>query len=74
MNGLDSVVNNNLNNKNRFHDAIAYEPKFDSRYSLSENPYMDPQTVLTVSLRGDKKNRETINYDLIAELPTSLLR
>ena len=35
MNKLDHVVTNNIKNKVKFNEAIEYEPKFDSKFSLS---------------------------------------
>ena len=42
MNKLYHVVSNNINNKNQCDDAIEYETKFDSKFSLSSGPNRDP--------------------------------
>ena len=64
MNKLDHVVTNNIKNKYQCNDAIEYEPKYDNKSSLSSGT-KDPLTVVTVSLRGGKKHRETIIASLI---------
>ena len=35
INKLDHLVTNNIKNKDQCNDAIGYEPKFDSKFSLS---------------------------------------
>ena len=65
INSLDHGVTNKLNNKNQCNVAIAYGPKFDHTFILSSSPPMDPFIVVAVSLRGNNKNRSTINTGLI---------
>ena len=60
---LDHVVTNNINIKYQCNDAIGYDLKFDNKFSLSSGT-KDPLPVVTVSLRGGKKHRATIIYDL----------
>ena len=60
MNNLYHVVNNNIKNKNQYDDAIEYDPKFDNKFSLFSGPNMDPLKLVTFSLRGGNKHRETI--------------
>ena len=55
MNRLFHVVTNNVKNKNQCNDAIEYDPSFDSKFSLSSEPPMDPLPLVTVGLRGGKK-------------------
>ena len=64
MNKLDHVVTNNIKNINQYDDAIEYDPKLDGKFSLSSGTNRDLLTVVTVSLRGGKKHRETIIYGL----------
>ena len=59
-NKLYHVVNNNINKKIQCNDAIDYEPKFDNKFILSSGINRDPLTVVTVTLRGGKKNRANI--------------
>ena len=63
MKTLDRTVTNNIKNKDHHNDAIEYEPKFDSQFILSKGT-KDPLLVVTVSLRGGKKQRENIIYGL----------
>ena len=53
-NKLDHVVKNKNINKDQCNDAIEYEPRFDSKFSLSSGA-KNPLKVVTVSLRGGKK-------------------
>ena len=46
-------------NKNQHNDAIEYEPKFDNKFSLSSGT-KDPLLLITVSLRGYKKQKAKI--------------
>ena len=65
INYLDHVVTDNIKkNKNQHNDAIEYEPRFDNKFSLY-NRTKDPLPVVTVRIRGVKKQRERI----IAGLP-----
>ena len=64
MNKLDHVVTNAINNKNQCDNAIEYDLKFDNTFSLSSGN-KEPLLLLTVSLQGGKKHRETIIYSLI---------
>ena len=61
INKLDHVVRDNLNNyKDQSNEAINSDPTFDnSSFNLSSGT-SDPLPVVTVSLRGGKKNRATI--------------
>ena len=65
MKKLDHVVTNNINNKNQCNYTIEYDPKFDSKSSLSSGT-KDPLPVVSVSILGDKKKRVTI----ISSLPS----
>ena len=57
INILDRIVNNNLRtNKDQHNDAVENEPKFDNSFNLSSGT-RDPLPVVTVSLRGGKKQR-----------------
>ena len=60
MNRLDHVLTNNLkNNKDQINEAINSELTFDSsNYNLSSGT-INPLPVVTVSLRGGKKQIET---------------
>ena len=60
MNVLYHVGTANLNNKYQFNDAIYYDPKIDNTFSLCSVVCMYPLPVVTVNLRGDKKNRAKI--------------
>ena len=62
---LDHKVTNNPNNCNdKNNEAIDNEPTLDnSSFSLSSGT-SGPLPVVTVSLRGGKKQRETIVYGL----------
>ena len=64
INKLYHVVSNNINNKNQCDDAIEYETKFDSKFSLSSGPNRDPLSVVTVSLIRGNKHRATIFANL----------
>ena len=55
-------MKNNINNKDQRNDAIEHEPNFDKKFNLS-NGTKDPPPLVTVSLRGGKKQRETIIYN-----------
>ena len=50
------VTNNTKKNKNLHNAAIEYYPKFDDNFSFS-NGSREPLTVITVILRGGKKQR-----------------
>ena len=63
MNKLDHVLTNNIKNKSKCDDAIEYEPIIDNKFSFYSGTN-DPLTVVTISLRGGKKHRETINSSL----------
>ena len=52
-------MKNNINNKYQRNYDIEYEPNFNSKFSLSSGT-RDPLRVVTVILRGGKKNRATI--------------
>ena len=54
---LNHIVTNST--KNKHVDAIEYKPKFDSKFSLSSGTKY-PSPVVNITLRGDKKKRETI--------------
>ena len=57
---LDNVMTDSKKkNNNQHNDAIGYETKFDSKFSLSSGT-QDPLRVVTVSLRGCKKQRASI--------------
>ena len=59
---MNGVVTNNSTNKNQCDDNI-YESKFDNKFCLSiRNKYHLP--VVTISLRGGKKDRATVVYVL----------
>ena len=64
MNKLFHVVTNNINIKDQWNDAIAYDPRFDNEFSLSRVSIMDPLEVVIVTLRGGEKNRKNIIYGL----------
>ena len=49
---------NTKTNKDQRDDVIGNDPKFDSSFNLSSGT-KDPLPVVTVSLRGDKKNIAT---------------
>ena len=75
---MDNVVTDNINtNKTQRNDAIRNDPNFDDAFILSIRT-KDPLPVVTVSLRGGKKNIAAIIYGLtclrIAELPTEQLK
>ena len=53
------MINNIKKNKNQHNDSIEYEPKFDNKFSLSSGT-KNPIPVVTVSLRGGKKQMATI--------------
>ena len=58
------MTDNIRKNKNQHNNAIEHELKFDNKFSLSIST-KDPLPVATVSLRGGKKQRETIIACLI---------
>ena len=49
----------NINN-NQVNDGIDDELKFDSSNNLVNNPVQDPLPILTISLRGNKNSRQTL--------------
>lgn len=53
-------MNINLKYINKVNDVIKYKLKFYSASNLSSFPTKDPLTIITVSLRGDKKSRSTV--------------
>ena len=55
------MVTNNINNKYQRNDAIEYEPKFDSKFSLSSGTKY-PLPVVSVSFRGGKEQRSNFNF------------
>ena len=59
MNKLYHAMTNNIKNKDQHNDAIEYDPKFDSKFSLSSGT-KDPLPEVNVSLLGGKKHRVTI--------------
>ena len=57
---LDHAVTGNIKKKNNQHnESIENEPKFDNKFSLSSGT-KDPLPVVTVRLRGHKRQREII--------------
>ena len=66
-NRLDHSVTDNIKNKDKFNDAIDYEPKFDNKFILSIRLPMETLQVVTVSLREGNKNRATM-IDIITLL------
>ena len=60
-------MTDNIKNKDKFNDAIDYEPKFDNKFILSIRLPMETLQVVTVSLREGNKNRATMN-DIITLL------
>ena len=60
---MDKVVTNDINNKDQCNNAIEYEPKFDSKFSLSSRN-KDPLPVVNVSLRVGNKYKATIMHGL----------
>ena len=59
MSKLYHIVTNNIKNKYQCNDAIEYVMNLNNEFCLSSGT-KDPRTVLTVSLRGGNKHRETI--------------
>ena len=60
MNRLDHLVTDNLNNyKYQSNEAINSGPTFDNSSSNLSSGTSDPLPVVTVSLQGVKKHRET---------------
>ena len=56
---MDHIVTDNINkNKNKRNYAIENDPKFDNTFNLSSRN-KDPLPVVTVSLRGGKKQIAT---------------
>ena len=60
MNILYHIVNIDLKDKNKCNYAIAYDPKFDNKFSFYIGLPMEPFKLVTASLRGGKRNRATI--------------
>ena len=60
-------MTDDINNKDKFNDAIDYDPKFDNTFSWSIGLPMQPLPAVTVSLREGNKNRATI-IDIITFL------
>ena len=60
MNKLDQIVTNNLKTtKDKIDEAIKNESTFDTNSFNLSSSTNDPLTVVTVSLCGGKKHRET---------------
>ena len=60
MNILDHLLNENIRtNKDQLNEAIYNDPKFDTSSFNSSSGTRDPLPVVTVTLRGGKKHRET---------------
>ena len=53
------MVTNNINNKYQRNDAIEYEPKFDSKFSLSSGTKY-PLPVVSVSFRGGRNKGQIL--------------
>ena len=54
----------NIKNKDQYNGAIEYYSKFENKFSLSDGPPMELLSIVTISLKGGKKNRETITVSL----------
>ena len=53
-------MTNSIKNKDQYNDDKDYEPKFDNKFSLSSGSNRDILPVVTVALRGGKKNRSNV--------------
>ena len=58
-------MNNNINIKYQCNYTIAYDQNFDNRFILSSGFNRDILPIVTVALRGGKKNRAGIISSLI---------
>ena len=54
MGRLYHVVSNNIKNKYHCNDAIAYEQKFDNKFSVYLDPPMDPLPLVTGIINMEK--------------------
>ena len=57
------MIDNIKKNENQHNEVIGNDPRFDNTFSLSSGT-KDTLPLVTVSLRGDKKQSETMVSDL----------
>ena len=57
MNILYQVLTDNINNKDQCNNVIEYKTKFDDTFSLSTGTPIYNFIVVTVSLKGGKRNK-----------------
>ena len=63
MKGDEHIISHSdqqLKKKDQCNDEIDYDPKFDNEFCLYSVPPMYTLTLVTVSLRGGKKNRAKV--------------